>query len=113
MLSMLLKIRTSVPLVVVRMLKDYGDTPITEGGAKIQAVLHDPKEDIPVQIVDNNDGTYACSYVPETAISYKNTLGENFAESHKPKDGVKIYSKNEEMGTYIFQNLLGGHFPFG
>uniref|UniRef100_A0A6B2KX48 Calponin-homology (CH) domain-containing protein n=1 Tax=Arcella intermedia TaxID=1963864 RepID=A0A6B2KX48_9EUKA len=47
--------------------KDASDNNITDGGAKISAVLHDPQGDIKVNIIDNHDGTYTCSYVPHTA----------------------------------------------
>lgn len=29
--------------------------------------MKDPKGDCPVKIVDNNDGTYDCSYIPKSA----------------------------------------------
>lgn len=40
---------------------------MTKGGASILAVLKDPKGDCPVKIVDNGNGTYACSYIPKSA----------------------------------------------
>jgi hypothetical protein len=47
--------------------KDVSDTNITEGGAKIAAVLHDPHGDVHVKVHDNKDGTYTCTYTAHTA----------------------------------------------
>lgn len=47
--------------------KDQLGNKLPKGGASFSASLKSPKGTIPVTIVDNNDGTYAASYVPETS----------------------------------------------
>eukprot|EP01126_Amoeba_proteus_P048651 TRINITY_DN5642_c0_g1_i5.p1 TRINITY_DN5642_c0_g1~~TRINITY_DN5642_c0_g1_i5.p1 ORF type:complete len:909 (-),score=226.19 TRINITY_DN5642_c0_g1_i5:318-3044(-) len=47
--------------------KDSLDSQLRKGGSHFSAVLHDSTGDIPVDVVDNNDGTYDCSYIPKKA----------------------------------------------
>jgi len=61
--------------------KDSNGNNIAKGGAKIQAVLEDAAGKIPVSVVDNNDGTYTCTYTPHTASNSKlhvNVATQNF-----------------------------------
>jgi len=51
--------------------KDIGGNRLPRGGANIKGSLKDPRGDIPVKVVDNGDGTYACSYVPITSGTSK------------------------------------------
>jgi len=47
--------------------KDASGNQIPRGGASITAVFKDPKGDIPVKVVDNNDGTYSAAYTARSA----------------------------------------------
>jgi len=47
--------------------KDITGADITEGGTSISGALRDPTGDIPIDVKDNGDGTYSCSYVPKTS----------------------------------------------
>eukprot|EP01126_Amoeba_proteus_P002729 TRINITY_DN10875_c0_g1_i5.p1 TRINITY_DN10875_c0_g1~~TRINITY_DN10875_c0_g1_i5.p1 ORF type:complete len:627 (-),score=128.39 TRINITY_DN10875_c0_g1_i5:614-2494(-) len=47
--------------------KDKNGKKLPRGGSRVSAVLHEGGKDIPVDIVDNGDGTYSCSYVPHGA----------------------------------------------
>jgi len=51
--------------------KDIAGNKIPRGGANIVSVFKDPKGDIPVRIVDNNDGTYSATYTARTAGTSK------------------------------------------
>lgn len=52
-------------------MKNFKNEPIKKGGATVVAFLKDPTGDIPVTVVDNNNGTYTCTYVPRTAQDLK------------------------------------------
>uniref|UniRef100_A0A6B2KXF2 Calponin-homology (CH) domain-containing protein n=1 Tax=Arcella intermedia TaxID=1963864 RepID=A0A6B2KXF2_9EUKA len=51
--------------------KDSTGSNVPNGGANIVATLEDPHGKIPVDIVDNQDGTYTATYVPRTADNIK------------------------------------------
>jgi len=55
------------PATFVVHTKDQEGNDFPTGGAKIIAHLHDKSGSIPVNVVDNKDGTYTCSYSPKTA----------------------------------------------
>lgn len=47
--------------------KDVAGNKLVKGGANITSSLKDPAGDIAVKVVDNGDGTYACTYTAKTA----------------------------------------------
>lgn len=56
-----------VPTNFTVITKDRNGKTLPKGGANISSVLSDKSGKIPVQIVDNHDGTYTCSYTPKAA----------------------------------------------
>jgi len=71
--------------------KDASGNDITEGGATVLASLSDASGAIPVDVVDNRDGTYSCTYVPRTAAKTK----------------LEVAVKTEMYGT---ENIHGAPF---
>eukprot|EP01126_Amoeba_proteus_P001005 TRINITY_DN10288_c0_g2_i11.p1 TRINITY_DN10288_c0_g2~~TRINITY_DN10288_c0_g2_i11.p1 ORF type:complete len:932 (+),score=251.20 TRINITY_DN10288_c0_g2_i11:204-2999(+) len=47
--------------------KDVTGSKVEEGGTVIYGVLRDPTGDITLEVKDNNNGTYSCTYVPRTS----------------------------------------------
>jgi len=42
--------------------RDRFDNPLTEGGANVGGELKGEGESVPIEVIDNEDGTYTCSY---------------------------------------------------
>ncbi|XP_041460314.1 filamin-B-like isoform X2 [Lytechinus variegatus] len=68
--------------------KEAGKAPITVG-IKSKAGVNGPKEkEIPVQVKDNNDGTYAANYTPEAPGEY--AVGVKYGGTEIPQSPITV-----------------------
>lgn len=67
--------------------KDIAGNKIPRGGANIKSVLKDPKGEINVNVKDNGDGTYSCTYTPRSAGNV--TLSVVVATQHNGTGDIK------------------------
>ncbi|XP_030827869.1 filamin-A isoform X3 [Strongylocentrotus purpuratus] len=68
--------------------KEAGKAPITVG-IKSKAGVNGPKEkEIPVQVKDNNDGTYAAQYTPELPGEY--AVGVKYGGTEIPQSPISV-----------------------
>jgi len=92
--------------------KDMKGDNRTRGGATVFGTVTDPSGKIPITVVDNNDGTYTCTYVPKTAgpvsveVSVKtNAFGtatiqnSPFTVEVRPGEGSAAYTIATGPGT--------------